>query len=65
MQYFLSCVFFQGRSSRVPITGSDALSHTSTPAPWLFIIVCHMMVYDAVTKNKDLDPSISALTWRD
>ena len=54
-----------GGSCRVPITGSDALSHTSIPAPWLFIIVCHMMVYDVVIKNKDLDPSISALTWRD
>ena len=30
-----------------------------------FIIVCHMMLYDAVIKNKDLDPSISALIWRD
>lgn len=24
-----------------------------------------MMLYDAVIKNKDLDPSISALIWRD
>lgn len=33
--------------------------------PWRFITVYHVMVYNAVIKDKELDPFTFALTWRD
>lgn len=71
VQNFLSyCVFFWGGYSRVPITCSEAPSYTPTPGPqneepWRFITVYHVMVYNAVIKDKELDPFTFALTWRD
>lgn len=67
MQYFsvLLCIF-PGRVLQSSYHGFwCSVAHFHPCSLAFFIIVCHMMLYDAVIKNKDLDPSISALIWRD